>query len=243
MIKSVSRERAKGFAFKQFFVAHDRCAMKVGTDSIMLGSWTKPGQARQILDIGTGSGLLALMMAQTSGAGSRILGVDMDPQAIEQARENANNSPWAEKLVFECLALQSMPERPDYDLIICNPPYFPHQHSLESARQAARLTVGLPHQELVLAVSGLLTEQGRFCCVLPQQVVADVVTMALKVGLYINRRTEVRSQPDKSVSRVLLELTRTAPHQVKKQNLTIQQQAGHYTQAYQRLCQDFYLNF
>ncbi|ALS99504.1 tRNA1(Val) (adenine(37)-N6)-methyltransferase [Lacimicrobium alkaliphilum] len=243
MTKPTPQGRAKGFEFKQFFVAHDRCAMKVGTDSIMLGSWTEPGQARRILDIGTGSGLLALMMAQTSSADSRICGVDRDPQAIVQARENAVNSPWADKLVFECLPLQAMPKRPGYDLIISNPPYFPHQHSLEPARQAARLTAELSHQELVQAVSGLLTEQGRFCCVLPQQLVEGLVTMAREEGLYVSRRMEVRSQPDKSVSRVLLEFSRTAPHQVNTQNLIIQQQAGHYTQAYRKLCQHFYLNF
>lgn len=243
MSKPVAQNRTRGFAFKQFFVAHDRCAMKVGTDSIMLGSWTKPGRARQILDIGTGSGLLALMLAQTSDADSRILGVDVDSEAIRQALENASNSPWAGKLVFECQAIQTMTNSAGYDLIICNPPYFPHRHSLEPARQVARLTDGLSHQQLVLAVSRLLAEQGRFCCVLPQQVVDDVVAMAQREGLYINRLTEVRSQPDKSVSRILLELARTAPYQVRKQTLTIQQQAGHYTQAYRRLCQDFYLNF
>ncbi|GGD49728.1 tRNA1(Val) (adenine(37)-N6)-methyltransferase [Lacimicrobium alkaliphilum] len=243
MIKSPAPGRAQGFQLKQFYVGHDRCGMKVGTDSIMLGSWVNPGPALRILDIGTGSGLLALMMAQSSAPQSNILGIDVDPQAISQARENARNGPWPDKISFRRVALQELTRKPEYDLIISNPPYFPHQHSMDPARQAARLTTDLSHHILATVTAQLLADNGRFCCILPQQAVAAFVTEAENAGLHLHRRMEVRTQTDKSVSRVMLELALTACSQVKNETIVIQQQAGHYTQAYQKLCQAFYVNF
>lgn len=243
MIKSTLPGRTQGFQFKQFYVGHDRCAMKVGTDSIMLGSWVNPGTALRILDIGTGSGLLALMMAQSSQSGSSILGIDVEPQAISQARDNALHGPWANKLSFRNVALQELPAKPEYDLIISNPPYFPHQHNIDFARHKARLTTDLSHHNLATITAKLLADNGRFCCILPYQAVETFLTDAEHAGLYLHRRMEVRTQPDKSVSRVMLELALTACSQVKNETIVIQQQAGHYTQAYQKLCQAFYVNF
>ncbi|WP_141096186.1 methyltransferase [Lacimicrobium sp. SS2-24] len=243
MSNSAKRQRTEGFQFKQFFVAHDRCAMKVGTDSIMLGSWAEPGAAVRILDVGTGSGLLALMMAQQSGCDSRIFGIDVDAQAIAQAKDNAKNSPWADKLHFDCLALQDHANSGQYDLIISNPPYYPHHHEIAQSRQSARLTATLSHAALIQVVSGLLGKEGRFCCVLPQQVVEQVLWEAGNAGLHLTRRMDVRSQPDKSVSRVMLEWSLSRPSQFRQESLVIQQQAGHYTQAFQKLCRGFYVNF
>lgn len=232
-------DSTRGFRFKQFFIAHDRCAMKVGTDSIMLGSWVNPGQAAQILDIGCGSGLLSIMMAQTSHADSNILGIDIDAGAVKQARQNASISPWPAKLSFECVAVQHLAEAAVYDLIITNPPYFPHQHAIEPARQAARLTAGLSYKELAAAVSRLLADKGRFCCILPQQQAEHFLSEAKALGLQLSSRMNVRSEPDKPISRVILEMSRSAPAQLRCQDLTIQQRPGQYSRDYRQLCRAF----
>ncbi|AZU49731.1 tRNA (adenine-N6)-methyltransferase [Aeromonas hydrophila] len=113
--------RNSGFTFKQFHVAHDRCAMKVGTDGILLGAWAPVTNARRILDIGSGSGLIALMLAQRSPAGCRIDAVELDSNAARQARENAAASPWHERVSVIESAIQTYQAAP-YDLIVSNPP-------------------------------------------------------------------------------------------------------------------------
>ena len=114
-----------GFKFKQFTIEHDKCAMKVGTDSIMLGSWVHTNNAQRILDIGTGSGLLSIMLAQKTQDTCLIDGIDIDAEAILQAEGNAKNCPWSERLTFQHTSIQLFSVETGYDLIVSNPPYFP----------------------------------------------------------------------------------------------------------------------
>ncbi len=118
--------RRDGFTFKQFFVAHDRCAMKVGTDGILLGAWAPVAGVKRILDIGTGSGLQALMLAQRTEEHVTIDAVELDPQAARQASENAADSPWADRIRVECadVLTWASEQTARYDLIVSNPPYF-----------------------------------------------------------------------------------------------------------------------
>ncbi len=153
--------RNSGFTFKQFHVAHDRCAMKVGTDGILLGAWAPVTNARRILDIGSGSGLIALMLAQRSPADCRIDAVELDSNAARQARENAAASPWHERVTVIESAIQTYQAAP-YDLIVSNPPYFVAGQSFrDPARALARHTGGLDSRDLLAACDRLLAPAAR----------------------------------------------------------------------------------
>lgn len=155
--------RRDGFTFKQFFVAHDRCAMKVGTDGILLGAWAPVAGVKRILDIGTGSGLQALMLAQRTEEHVTIDAVELDPQASRQASENAADSPWAERIRVECAdVLTWAPEQTArYDLIVSNPPYFtPGVECGTPEREQARYTGSLDHKALLTSAAELILEEG-----------------------------------------------------------------------------------
>lgn len=155
--------RRDGFTFKQFFVAHDRCAMKVGTDGILLGAWAPVAGVKRILDIGTGSGLQALMLAQRTEEHVTIDAVELDPQAARQASENAADSPWAERIRVECAdVLTWAPEQTArYDLIVSNPPYFtPGVECGTPERERARYTGSLDHKALLTSAAELISEEG-----------------------------------------------------------------------------------
>ena len=157
--------RRRGFACKQFFVAHDRCAMKVGTDGVLLGGWAPCENARRILDIGTGSGLVALMLAQRSLPDTRIDAVDIDADAAAQAAENFLASPWSDRMqVFHQDIGEFTAACPEsrYALIVSNPPYFaPAVACRDSARETARYTTSLEHPQLLRTVCSV------WCCRTP----------------------------------------------------------------------------
>ena len=240
-----------GFRFKQFVVQHDQCAMKVGTDSILLGSWLEPGNATQILDIGTGSGLLAIMLAQKSNSAARITAIDIDENAVTQSRLNSKACPWPEKIDVIHTALQTLPQSKKFDLIVSNPPYFPAKegplltsdpHFIENKRRLARHTLELSHAELLSCVENLLTDQGRCYFVLPEQVCADFLQLVDDSKLHINSLLLVHANREKGVMRRILCLSHT--DQPKTQDtLYIHSSDGQYSKEYRTLCKDFYLNF
>lgn len=243
-----------GFQFKQFYIEHSQCAMKVGTDSIMLGSWIEPGEAQQILDIGTGSGLLAIMLAQKTADQARILGIDIDQDAINQAYVNANNTAWADRLAFANIPLQTLCKHTElaqlYDLIVSNPPYFAvnstsnqqYQQAAHSKRINARQTTTLEVLELLNSVNTHLSVNGCFYCVLPSENVELFIAHASNLGLHNNAQLQVQSRPDGKIVRVLLKFSRffSCP-QINR--LTIYDQGTHYSQAYIDLCKAYYLRF
>ena len=156
------------FKFKRFTVYHDRCAMKVGTDGVLLGAWTDVEGVRSVLDVGTGTGLIALMLSQRCDAA--VQAIDIDEDAVIQARENVKNSPWPEQIEVRQEDVREFAETCGrrFDLIVSNPPYFTEKVMCpEQRRNAARHTEGLAFSELAAAVSALLAEQGRFSVVLP----------------------------------------------------------------------------
>jgi tRNA1Val (adenine37-N6)-methyltransferase len=153
MMQDKPRERPQlnknGFTFKQFFVAHDRCAMKVGTDAILLGAWAPVAGVKRILDIGSGSGLIALMLAQRTPSPVNIDAVELEPQAALQAQENVQQSPWPERIQIHQQDIADWAEQCDkrYSLIVSNPPYFaPGVACSTAARDSARATASLDHQ-------------------------------------------------------------------------------------------------
>ena len=237
---------SKGFQFKQFFIAHHSCAMKVGTDSIMLGSWVNPGNALTVLDIGTGSGLLAIMLAQKTRPDCTISGLDIDSNAIEQARENAQNCPWTNRLHFIHCPLQIWQNQGKFDLVVANPPYFnsPKEAQTPSAqsRLIARQTLSLSHQQLIIKVAEILSLQGHFYCVLPVQNALTLIEYAQTHGLFCTRLLIVKARPDGEAIRYLMAFSR----QICERNieyLAIYSHDQNYSPAYKALCKGYYLNF
>lgn len=202
------------FRFKQFTVWHDRCAMKVGTDGVLLGAWCPISEFHSqhsiinILDIGTGSGLIALMLAQritdTNNA-FRIKGIDIDENAVTQAAENFVASPWAEYLKAEQMPFQSLPTDEKYDLIVSNPPYFVDSlknpdHSRELARHADSLT----YKDLLTTAVCHLTEHGQMALILPAEAESTLLDMVMSLPLRLTHLTRVYSKPGKPCKRILL---------------------------------------
>ena len=187
------------FRFRQFTVHQERCAMKVSTDGVLLGAWTQCEGAQRVLDIGTGTGLLALMIAQRCQA--RIDAVEIDPDACEQAKENFQSSPWSERLQLVAMSFQAFcktnPE--PYELILSNPPYFSNSlRSADEKRNTARHNSTLLPKELITGVEALLKDQGICSLILPFDEGQQLIGQAEAQGLYCSRVTEVKGDREKS---------------------------------------------
>ncbi len=230
------------FRFKQFVVRQDRCAMKVGTDGVLLGSWVHPGKAKRILDIGTGTGLIALMMAQRSEG--QIDAIDIDSDATAQAEENFESSPWSDRLKAIPQSLQEFashrPER--YDLIVSNPPYFMGAHPAPSeARNVARhMDESLSIEELASCVKTLLSPEGRFCLILPFMEGMKFREYAEQNGLFATHLTKVKTKIEKQEKRLMMEFMLHRKGEVEDE-LVIQEEDMSYTKEYIDLTNDFYM--
>ncbi len=234
------------FQFKRFLVKQSSSGMKVGTDSCLLGSWVDVKNCRRVLDIGTGTGILALMCAQRLESMTldfEINAVDIEPSAVLQARENVLSSPWAEHIHVICMDILNYQSLDKYDLIVCNPPYF--EDSLKSVgeqRTLARHNISLNFSDLINKVSNLISHEGNFCVVLPILGAAHFIQLAVEQGFYLNSRTDVQTVERKSPKRVLLSFSKKENPNPKFDKLVIQRE-GQYTQDFQDLTRDFYLNF
>lgn len=225
--------------------------MKVGTDGVLLGAWAEVRPSdRAVLDIGTGTGLVALMLAQRTeacvagGAAARIVGVDIEP--VEQARENAAASPWGDRIGFEQTAVQAYEPGVCFDLILSNPPFFVDSLTCpDPGRTTARHAVSLPFEELRDAVVRLLAPGGRFAVILPTDEGARFEALSRGV-LALRRRTRVRTVPRREPKRVLLEfgVPCGATEEPVDDSLAIGTGAHEtYTPEYRALTRDFYLKF
>ena len=193
-----------------FFVAHDRCAMKVGTDGILLGAWAPVAGVKRILDIGTGSGLVALMLAQRTEEHVTIDAVELDAQAAEQASENAAESPWADRIRVQCAdVLVWAPEQTArYDLIVSNPPYYaPGVECGTPEREQARYTSSLDHIALLTSAAELISEEGFFCVVLPVDIGNTFISLAQAIGWTLRLRTDISDTEGRLPHQVLLALS------------------------------------
>ena len=214
---------------------------KVGTDGVLLGAWSDFGDAATILDIGTGTGLIALMAAQKSGA--TITGLDDDPHAIEVARLNFNRSPWQTQLSATCCAVQHYEPAGLFDHIVTNPPFFVNSlKSPDQRRSMQRHTDSLPHDLLVSVQKKLLTPQGKFSIILPATEAQQFQLTASASGLQLNRLTRVYSKENGPCTRHLMEFSFLKSEYVENE-LIIQNNQNLYTNDYQTLTADFYLNF
>lgn len=236
---------SRDFTFKRFSVSQMRSAMKVGTDGVLLGAWARiTPEHRRVLDVGAGTGLIALMAAQRSEAwGAEIVGVEIDAPSAEDARENFARSEWAERLsLVECAAQEFCPEG-KFDHILSNPPYFVDSlTSPDASRTTARHTTSLSFEELARAAARLLTAEGVLSLVLPYDAVADMTLAAARAGLFLVRRMDVRTKESAEPKRSLLEYG-FAPRPTEHTTLTIHISGGDYSPDYRTLTRDFYLKF
>lgn len=245
MGQTVKRYRKGGFTFKQFFVGHDRCAMKVGTDGVLLGAWAPVENACKALDIGCGSGLISLMLAQRQPR-LHIDAIELDPVAAEQAAENFQASPWADRLqVYAENVLDFVQQTQNkYALIVSNPPYFePAVSCRDLYRDQARYTGTLNHQSLLMCAKKLLTADGLFCVVLPGDVAENVEQLALQQGWSVFQRTNISDKSTTPIHRVLLAFSQQ-PTETLIDSLVLKQDDGKtYTPQFIQWITDFYVNY
>ncbi len=242
---------ASGFQFKKFNVQQDRCAMKVGTDGVLLGAWTSVDpQTRRILDVGSGTGLISLMMAQRCPH-AEIDGVELDPDAFEQGVENFEQSPWDSNLFNYHASFQEFAEEIEdqYDVIISNPPFFDHGDSPEGPRKLARDKTTLPLEDLIIGAGRLLSEQGRLALVLPAEQEKNLRVLLPRFNFVLTRLTQVRGRKQSPIKRILVECSKSINEKTAEDTgqktimseLIIEHQRHIYTEEYKALVSEFYL--
>ncbi len=240
----------KPFKFKQFSINQDKCAMKIGTDGVLLGAWASIKiSTYSILDIGAGTGVISLMLAQRSNA-ENIEAIELDGDAFEQCAENFEASNWSDRLFcfhagFDEFVDEYTEEEPDeaelYDLIVSNPPFYSEEVSSgDNARDNARQNTSLPFNELILGVSKLLSATGIFSTIIPFKEEESFIALALENKLYINRITRVKGNKNSEIKRSLLEFSFTKNDSTTN-DLTIEKERNIYTDDYISLTKDFYL--
>ncbi len=231
------------FRFKQFEVCHGGCAMKVGTDGVLLGAWCRVyGVKSKVLDVGTGSGLIALMLAQRF-ADAQIDAIDVDPAAVNQANENFVHSKWSNRLQCRQIAVQDLAfKNARYDAIVSNPPYFIDSlKNPDIQRQTARHTDTLSYEELLNASKILLQEDGSLSLILPAEAEEDILTLAAKTGFFPTRLVHVYSKPGKPVKRLLIELRKRKGSPCEQSQFYIESDSSPRSDEYTALTKDFYL--
>ena len=233
------------FAFKQFVINQDKCAMKVSTDAVLLGAWVIPNGSLNILDIGTGTGVIALMLAQKSKA--KIHAIDIDKTAFEQARINFEESIFKDHLSAEHNSLQNFSKNhaEKFDLVVTNPPYFVDSlKSSDSNRSNARHADILPYLELIEGVKAILSEKGKFCLILPKNEAIQFRELAESKGLHLSKLLRVKTTLDKGEEKRHLMQFEFRPTEFSESTLVIEREERHsYTDEYKKLTQDYYLHF
>ncbi|GAA3634297.1 tRNA1(Val) (adenine(37)-N6)-methyltransferase [Flavivirga jejuensis] len=245
----------KPFVFKQFSVNQEQCAMKIGTDSVLLGAWASiKNNPFSILDIGAGTGVLSLMLAQRSHA-EVIDALEIDDSAYEQCVDNFEQSPWGDRLFCYHAALEEFVDEIEdkYDLIISNPPFFspslaspslPEEEELMSnARKTARFYDAMPFNHLIESVSKLLSEDGIFSVIIPFKEEEKFIDLASKSKLTPNSILHIKGTPTSEVKRSLIEFSFANKQKsvIKMNDLVIETSRHQYTKNYINLTKDFYL--
>ena len=230
------------FRFKQFTVCDERSAMKIGTDGVLLGAWADIEGDSRILDVGTGTGLIALMLAQRN-ASAEIVGVDISHEAVEEARDNFLNSPWAKRLSVTEGDVCSFESNEKFDHIVSNPPYFVDSlHSPDALRTMARHTSSLQFEDLVTSAVRLLRPGGRLSVILPTEC-AMQFRFAAFGRLWLCRQLNVVTKAGDTPRRTLMEFCLSdKPLMPSVATLTMRHRDSSYTEEYRRLTEDFYIS-
>ena len=246
MLTSEDKLMSKIFTFKQFKVEHELSAQKVGTDGVLLGAWTPiAANSKNILDIGTGSGLIALMLAQRSSSESFIDAIDIDELACQQAIKNFDNSNWREKLKVYHTSLQYFQPEKRYDLIVCNPPFFSNSLQPENiSRTQARHDDSLTLNDLFFHVKRILKMEGKFSIIFPFERKTELIKIAANNQFFPSSICNVKGNENTTPKRVIILFQHTKNIiDCKEEELIIEVSRNNYTEAYKNLTKDFYLNF
>lgn len=231
------------FTFKQFSVNQDRCAMKIGTDGVLLGAWTPLiNNPYNVLDIGAGTGILSLMLAQRSNA-EQIDAIEIDEDAYEQCVENFEASPWGDKLFCFHAGLDEFVDEPEdeYDLIISNPPFYTDDYKSDNtSRDLARFEDALPFEELIEAAALLLSDNGIFSVIIPYKEEERFISMCKELDLFPLKITRVKGTPTAEIKRSLLAFCRIEQTPLIDE-LVIEISRHNYTSEYIELTKEFYL--
>ena len=232
------------FKFKQFAINQDRCAMKIGTDAVLLGAWCPiDNNPKSILDIGAGTGVLALMLAQRTNA-DQIDALEIDEEAYEQCVENFEASAWADKLFCYHAGLDEFVDEPEdeYDLIISNPPFYSEDFKTENEqRDLARFQDAMPFEDLIEAADLLLSENGTFAVVIPYKEEERFIDLCAEYELYPVKATRVKGSHKTPIIRSLLAFKRFELSVLTADELVVEINRHEYTDDYINLTQDFYL--
>lgn len=233
---------AKGeFEFKQFTIHQECCAMKVGTDGTLLGAWASvPADAYRILDIGTGTGLITLMMAQRYPE-AEVIGVDIDGEAVSQATANAADSPFASRIRIVQADITDLSVEP-FDAIVCNPPFFVDSLTCpNSSRTLARHSGSLTYKTLMQSVKRLLKDEGQFSVVVPMDYRPRLLTEAALAGLILSKECSIKTTPKKTPKRCLMEFRKQPVTLVVSTIETLEIRPRQRSDWYYHLTKDFYL--
>lgn len=231
------------FRFKQFTVHQADCAMKVGTDGVLLGAWHAiGGQPAHILDVGTGTGLIALMLAQRFGSAT-VTAIEIDSDAARQAQRNIAESPFAEKISIVNTAFQDYEaEDGQFDLIVSNPPYFCNAlENPDAARATARHASSLSFRCLISRAARMLNEKGEFAVILPTESVGAFLSEACISGFHLTAHTAVKTVERKQPSRHMLLLAKRPPADIMEETVCLQNPDGSRSEWYQKQTEEFYL--
>lgn len=237
----MKRVKPDQFHFKKFSVTHKRSSMKVGTDGVLLGAWVDVTNAGSILDIGTGTGVIALMLAQRTSSSVQIDAVELNPDACIDAQENFSQYSWTDRLHLYTEAIQVFAPEKMYDLIVSNPPYFINSYKPPDLhRTTARHTAQLSFEELLSAVLRLLNVSGRFAVVLPVTEGQAFEKLALDSGLSCIRKWSFRTRENKPVERLLMEFSRHS-RPCETGEILLYESGENWSNGYKNLIKDFYL--
>ena len=227
------------FKFKQFTIVQDGCAMKVGTDGCLLGGWFDCSKSENILDIGCGSGLIAIMGAQRSNA--RITGIEIDNNAAIQAKENVKNSPWSERIeIINCDFLEYITGK-RFDTIVCNPPYFVNSLKCnKSQRTLARHSDSLNCRDFFAKCAEISTLASTVSIIIPNDIAEEWLSVAKENGFHASRITYIKTTPKKAPKRVLIEFARNGANCIES-TLIFENERGEYSEEVKDILRDFYL--
>lgn len=233
---------AASFRFKQFSVRNDLAALKVGTDAVLLGAaMTIRPEDRAFLDIGTGTGVIALIMAQrVHDANSNIVAIDIDGPSAEEAAENFADSPWASSMTAIHTSLAEFRPERKFDCIFSNPPFYDNSLTNPDAREAAaRHTQSLSYRDICAFASEYLEPDGHISLILPADQETAIMRTAASFGFYPFRIIRISTTPRKPVKRLVVELQRTKA-KTSEESLVLQDGAARSAQ-YAELTKEFYL--
>ena len=229
------------FQFKQFGIIHEKSAMKIGTDSLLLACFAEIDGAKTILDIGTGTGILAIMMAQKSNA--KIDAVEIDLSAFEEADSNAKKTKWSSKIKVHHTSIQQFQSTIKYDLIISNPPFYEEENNVKiknGQRSKARHNAELSLNELAEEVKNRLSDEGKFWVILPPGEADEFVLIATKLGLIMYREIFIKPKPSKSINRIVMCFGKQKSKSFGEV-FTIYDESGRSSEEYYELTREFLL--